>query len=191
MKGARGGGAAGPALQSPGCEATVTGSASLSADIKVSSSFPPSLSDLRPRGSGAAVGQRGSSSAPSCRLPRSLGPLLQDFPAPPPSSSCLTHSLGAPEFSLFPSPLLAPCFGIPSPREAGGASCAAGWSRGYGPFGVCGCSVLLQPFPFLPDLEAPPSFLQAWTCFFGAGGLSRRFISCCTQGSLGSAQSSG
>lgn len=37
----------------------MTGSTPLSADIKVSSSSPPSRSASRPRGSGAAVGQRG------------------------------------------------------------------------------------------------------------------------------------
>lgn len=106
MKGWGGGGAAGPALQSPGCEATVTGRASLSADIKVSSSFPPSLPDLRRKGSGTAVGRRGSSSAPSCFLLWRLEPpLRQDFPAPPPSSSSAYASfLSRPPPTLRPLP---------------------------------------------------------------------------------------
>lgn len=47
---------------------------------------------------------------------------------------------------LSPPPLLAHFFllglGLQAPMRLVGASWAPGWSLGYDPFGVCGCSVL-------------------------------------------------
>lgn len=97
MKGAKGGGAeGGAALQSPGCEATVTGKASLSADIKVSSCFSPCLTWAL-RDPERPLGTEGAPAHPPVVSFGVLGlfawillPLLPLPPQPtPPSSRCL------------------------------------------------------------------------------------------------------